>query len=263
MIASPAGHRRRCRQPSAGRPGRPHAAFDGDRRAFVLKPNTMGDAIDRTYSARLDCHYLLLVPEAVDAQTPLVVTLHGFGGNPEVMLRLTERLFDTPAVLVSMQGPNQFFLDPEAREVGYGWITNRRPAESVRLHQEMVLDATSEVAGQFQIPPERRLLVGFSQPVALNYRLAATHPDAFRGVIGICGGLPGDWENGAYQPVRAAVLHIARRNDTYYPPSVTEQYAERLRQRTRDVEFHLIDGGHRMPSDGFRIVAPWVRGVLR
>ncbi len=222
----------------------------------------MGEVVECSFSARLDCHYLLLAPAAVDERTPLVVALHGFGANPEIMLPLTRRLFASPPVMVSLQGPNQFFLGPGTRDVGYGWITNRHPAESIRLHHEMVLQAMGEAGRQFGIPPERRLLAGFSQSVALNYRFAATYPDAVRGVIGICGGLPGDWENGAYHPVQAAVLHIARRADEYYPPAVTGHYAERLRQRAGDVEFHLIEGRHQMPSDGSRIVGPWMSRIL-
>jgi predicted esterase len=217
---------------------------------------------DCSFSARLDCHYLLQAPEIVDTGTPLVVALHGFGENPEIMLQLTARLLENPPVLVSLQGPNQFFLRPSTREVGYGWITNRRPLESIRLHHEMVLYAMEEVGRQFGIPKERRLLAGFSQSVALNYRFAGTHPDAIRGVIAICGGLPGDWDDGAYLPVRAAVLHIARRADEYYPPDVTEHYPERLHRRAADVDFHLIDGSHRMPSDGKLVVGPWVRRIL-
>jgi len=222
----------------------------------------MADVADYHFSARLDCHYLLLAPDIVNAGTPLVVALHGFGMNPEIMLQLTPRLFESPPVIASLQGPNQFFLDPTTQNVGYGWITNRRPAESIRLHHEMVLHTIGKVGRQFAIPAGRRLLAGFSQSVALNYRFAATHPDAVRGVIGICGGLPGDWEGGADQPVSAAVLHIARRNDDYYPPSVTERYPERLRRRAADVEFHLLDGGHQMPSEGSRVIGPWLRRIL-
>jgi predicted esterase len=222
----------------------------------------MKDAIDRQFSARLDCHYLLQAPDVVDARTALVVALHGFSGNPESMLHLTARLFDRPPVLAALQGPYQFFLPAKNQEVGYGWITNRHPAESIRLHREMVLHVLDEAGRQFAIPPGRRLLLGFSQSVSLNYRLAATCPDAIRGVIAICGGLPGDWDEGDYQPVKAAILHIARSQDEYYPPAVTGHYAERLRRHAADVEFHLIDGGHQMPSDGKRLVSPWLRDML-
>jgi predicted esterase len=229
----------------------------------VLQPETMGDIHDRTFSARLDCHYLLLEPDVVDSVTPLVLTLHGFGANPIAMLHLTARLFERQPVIAALQGPNQFFLGAGNREVGYGWITNSRPGESIRLHHEMLLHAADEAGREFGIPSERRLLVGFSQSVGLNYRFAATHLEAVRGVIGICGGLPGDWDDGSYQPVTAAVLHIARSGDEYYPPTVTGDYAERLRRRAADVEFHLIEGGHQMPSGGSRIVGPWLSRILK
>ena len=222
----------------------------------------MSDPLDRTFSARLDCHYRLQAPDLVDRRTPLVVTLHGFGENPETMLHLTARLFDTPPVIAALQGPYQFFLSAKTQQVGFGWITNRTPADSIRLHRDMVLHVLDEAGRQFGIPPDRRLLVGFSQPVGLNYRLAATWPYAIRGVISLCGGLPGDWDEGAYQTVSGAVLHIARSKDEYYPSSVTEHYLKRLRRRAADVEFHLLDGGHHMPSAGGKIVGPWLRRIL-
>jgi hypothetical protein len=114
------------------------------------------------------------------------------------MLHLTARLFERQPVIAALQGPNQFFLGVGNCDVGYGWITNDRPTKSIRLHHEMVSHVADEAGKQFSIPPERRLLVGFSQSVGLNYRFVATHPDAVRRVIGICGGLPGDWDDGAY-----------------------------------------------------------------
>ena len=216
----------------------------------------------RTFSARLDCRYLLRAPDALGSQTTLVVALHGFGSNPETMLQLTAKLFDPSSLIAALEGPNQFFLGEKNREVGYGWITNRHPADSIRLHRDMVLHVLAEAGREFGIPPERRLLAGFSQAVGLNYRLAATCSDAVRGVLAICGGLPSDWDEGDYGPVKAALLHIARREDEYYPPAVTEHYPARLRVRASDVEFHLLDGGHRMPSNGNLIVEPWVRRIL-
>ena len=222
----------------------------------------MAEILDRSFSARLDCHYLLQGPDRVDERTPLVVTLHGFGSNPEGMLEQTARLFDTPPVIAAVQGPYQFFLSTNLREVGYGWITSRRPSESIRLHRDMIQHVLDEVGSEFGIPSARRFLAGFSQSVALNYRFASMCPDAVRGVIAVCGGLPGDWDNGTYAPVRASVLHIAARQDQYYPLSVTGSYAESLRRHASDVEFHLIDGGHLMPTSGSAIVTPWLQRIL-
>jgi len=216
----------------------------------------------RTFSARLDCHYLLHAPADVKPSTLLVATLHGFGQNPEIMLRLTERLLGPQRVIAALQAPSQFFLAQNSSEVGYCWATQKHSMESVRLHHDMLLYVLDEVGRQFAIPPKRRLLMGFSQPVGMNYRFAATHPQAVRGVIGICGGVPKNWEDGSYQKVQAALLHIARSEDEFYPPKVTEHYADRLRLRADDVEYHLLEGGHRFPSSAGPMVEEWIGRVF-
>lgn len=219
-----------------------------------------------TFSARLDCHYLVRAPDVVDSRTLLFVALHGFGQTPETMLPLTEKLVGSEHVVAAVEAPHAFFLPGKPRahlNVGCCWATSRHAASAIRLHHEMAQHVLCEAGREYGIPPERRFLVGFSQPVSLNYRFAATCPGAVRGVIGLCGGVPSDWATGNYQRVTASVLHIARREDEYYPPSVTELYPEKLRLRVEDVEFHLIDGGHRFPSKGDAIVAGWLGRILR
>jgi predicted esterase len=215
-----------------------------------------------TFTARLDCRYLCWAPESPDARTTLAVALHGFGSSAAVMLRLAAGLLGPRHAIVSLEGPHQFYLSQRSREVGYGWATHLHPDSSVRLHHEMVLHVLQEAGRELGIAPARRLLIGFSQPVGMNYRLAATHPEAVRGVIGICGGLPSNWEHGPYQRVLAAILHIARREDEFYPPEVTERYPERLRLRAADAEFHMLEGGHRFPSKAGPIVDRWLSRVL-
>jgi predicted esterase len=211
----------------------------------------------RTFSARLDCHYLVHAPDEIDASTLLVAALHGFGSNPEVMLRLTGALLGPRHVIAAIQAPSQFYVARGSKEVGYCWATHEHSEESVRLHHEMLLYVLDEAAREWAIPTERRLLAGFSQPVGMNYRFAATHPGAVRGVVGICGGVPGNWEQGPYQKVAAALLHIARAQDEFYPAAITEHYAERLRLRADDVEFHMLEGAHRFPSKAAPIVEKW------
>jgi predicted esterase len=127
----------------------------------------------------------------------------------------------------------------------------------------MLLHVMDEVGDECGIGADRRVLIGFSQPVGLNYRFAATHPDAVRGVIGVCGGVPRNWETGPYQKVSASLLHIARREDEFYPMDVTQQYEARLRLRADDVEFHLLEGGHRFPTAGKPIADAWLTRILK
>jgi len=215
-----------------------------------------------TFAARLDCHYLLYVPPAVTDKSLLVLALHGFGQTPEAMLRLTGIMLGQKHIIAALQGPNQFYVSQGSNQVGYCWITQRHSESSIRLHHEMVRHVLHEVGREYAIPPERRMLVGFSQPVGLNYRFAATYPAEVRGVIGICGGLPKNWEDGPYQKTAAALLHIARREDEFYKPEATERYPDRLRLRAADVEFHLLEGGHRFPSKAGPLVERWIERVF-
>ncbi len=216
-----------------------------------------------SFSARLDCRYLVQAPQVIDDRTVLVVALHGFSATPETMLRLTTGMMGPRHAVAALEGPNQFYLGPgSTSEVGYGWATHKHPDSSVRLHHDMLLHVLNEAGREYGIPAARRILAGFSQPVGMNYRFAATHPDQIRGVIGICGGIPRNWEEGPYQQVTAAVLHIARREDEFYKPEVTERYPDRLRLRAADVEFHMLDGGHRFPSKAKPIAEAWLERVL-
>ena len=215
---------------------------------------------ERIFPARLDCRYLLRPGEPGGA---LIVALHGFGANPEVMLQLVGQQVGSRHAIASLEGPFAFFLGAQTRDVGYGWVTNRRSTDAIRLHHDMVQHTLEDAGRELGIPAERRVVLGFSQPVSLNYRFAAARPGLVRGVAGICGGLPGDWNDLAPERIGAAVLHIARRADEYYPATVTEQFPARLRLRCEDVEFHQLEGGHRVPSEGAPLIQRWLDRLLR
>src|SRR5581483_5619025 len=59
-----------------------------------------------TFSSRLDCRYLLYAPEAIHERTRLVVALHGFSSNPDVMMRLTGHMMGDQDVIAAVEGPN-------------------------------------------------------------------------------------------------------------------------------------------------------------
>jgi len=196
----------------------------------------------------------------------LVIALHGYSSNPEAMLRLTTILLGEQHRIASLQAPNQHYVTdglPTPQAVaGYNWGIRQHWESSVRLHHDMVRRLLESLRQRFQIGPERCLLVGFSQPVGLNYRFVGTHPDEVGGVIGICGGVPRDWQEDKYEPVNAALLHISRDEDEFYPVANVKKFREQLRLHAEDVEFHLIPGPHRFPSKAGSIVEPWLKRVF-
>jgi len=224
-----------------------------------------------TTHVSLDVAYLLHVPPSVDERALLVLTLHGYGSNPEVMLRLSVPAVGEDCIVASLRAPNQAYAagspsaagspaptaGPTSDAVAYNWGTRRHPELNIKLHHEIVRAVAAQLRTRFSVDARRTVLMGFSQPVGLNYRLIGTHPDDAGGVIGICGGVPKDWEEDKYHPVAAPILHISRSEDEYFPTDYVRGFPDRLRKHARDVEFHLLPGAHRFPSKATPIIRAW------
>ncbi|MGZ8846244.1 MAG: alpha/beta hydrolase [Pyrinomonadaceae bacterium] len=203
--------------------------------------------IERTVTAEIKLHYDLIPAAAQPA--PLLIALHGYGASKWHATREAQAIVPEGFAIASLQGPHQHLKEPKQPggplRFGFGWLTNYRPEDSVAVHHRALLDIIESLVQEGVVDPEKIFLLGFSQSCALNYRFAFTHPNVLCGVIGICGGLPGDWEtNDQYQKTSAAVIHLAGTNDDFYPPSRVETYEAQLRERASDVTFRSYGAGH-------------------
>ena len=215
-----------------------------------MSNQTSGDkavSIERTLTSNIKLYYDVVAAESGPA--PLLITLHGYGASKWHALREAQAIAPARFAIASLQGPHQHLREPKTPggplRFGFGWLTNFRPEESVAIHHRALLELIDSLSGEGIADRKRVFLLGFSQSCALNYRFAFTHPNILRGVIGICGGMPGDWETSElYQPTQAGVFHLSGEHDEYYPTSRVSGYAAQLRMRAGDVEFKGYDAKH-------------------
>jgi predicted esterase len=234
------------------------------RRTERRENGTDGPALqtnERTLDARVKLYYDLHAPAG--APSPLLVALHGYGSSKSHMMREARAHAPEGFAVAALQGPHQHLKEPREPggplRYGFGWLTNFHPEESVALHQRALLDLIDALVAEGVARSDAVFLMGFSQSCALNYRFAFTHTAVLRGVVGICGGLPGDWEtNEAYGETRASVLHLSGARDEFYPPARVADYAERLRARARDVEARSYDAGHEFAPEMRADVRAWL-----
>ncbi len=206
-------------------------------------------ASEGTLGSQIKLYYDLNLPAAKPA--PLLIALHGYGANKRQMMREALAVAPEGFALVSLQGFHQHMKQPKEPggplRFGFGWLTNFHPEDSVAIHHQALLDLIANLADAGTVDRERIFLIGFSQTCALNYRFAFTHPNVLRGVVGICGGIPGDWETSeSYQPTAAAVFHLAGTRDEFYTPERVADYEQRLRLRAQNVTFKSYDAEHEM-----------------
>lgn len=227
----------------------------------------MSDVTEHRLTPPLACYYDLFTPPG-DERRPLLVALHGYGGDKASMMRLARRIVgDEAFVIAALQGPHHHLVMPtkESPQLGYGfgWLSNFKPEDSIALHHALVREVIATLMASGQADPARVFLLGFSQSVALNFRLAFTQPDLIRGVVAICGGIPGDWPKaeeaeGKYKKSEVDVLYLAAERDEYYTPERMRRNAEALETRARTVEFQSFDAAHEVPRASYAPIRQWL-----
>ncbi|HEY5885726.1 MAG TPA: hypothetical protein VIT88_13630 [Pyrinomonadaceae bacterium] len=216
---------------------------------------------ERTLKAEINLHYDLHRP--AQSPAPLLIALHGYGANKRQMMREAKQMAPPTFAIASLQGPHQHMKEPKEPggplRFGFGWLTNFKPEESVSVHHQALKDLITRLTAEGIADQERLFLMGFSQSCALNYRFAFAQPGVLRGVIGICGGIPGDWETSdVYQPTEAAVFHLTGRVDEFYTPERVADYEQRLGMRAREVRFQSYEAAHEIVPEMRADIRVWL-----
>ncbi|HXT64764.1 MAG TPA: hypothetical protein VN696_17110 [Pyrinomonadaceae bacterium] len=222
--------------------------------------------IERTLSAQIALRYDVIPANAPAA--PLLIALHGYGASKWHALREAKMIAPEGFALAALQGPHQHLREPKEKggplRYGFGWLTNFHPEESVAVHHRGLLEMIDGLVSEEIADRKKIFLLGFSQSCALNYRFAFAHPDVLRGVIGICGGLPGDWDtNPTYKQTPTSVFHLSGQHDEYYGPERVANYEQQLRQRAKDVDFRSYDAGHEISAAMRTDITTWLEDRLR
>ena len=217
---------------------------------------------DQTLSARINLYYDL--QPAPNAPAPLLIAMHGYGAFKEQMMREAQQMAPEDFAIASLQGFHQHMKEPRQPggppRYGFGWLTSYRSDESVAVHHQAVLDLIDKLAGEGVADPSQVFLLGFSQSCALNYRFAFTYPERLRGVVGMCGGIPGDWETSKVyrEAPRLDVFHLSGTEDEFYPPSRVADYEKQLGTRARSVASKSYHAAHEIVPEMRSDVKQWL-----
>jgi predicted esterase len=216
---------------------------------------------DRQLEARINLYYDLR--PGTSSHAPLLIALHGYGANKRQMMREAQLMAPDNFAIASLQGFHQHIKEPREPggplRFGFGWLSNFRSEESHAIHHRALLDLITILSDEGVADSRRVFLLGFSQSCALNYRFAFTHTDRLRGVIGICGGIPGDWDTSSlYRSAQLDVLHLAGTRDETYPPVRVQDYERQLKTRARSVVYKTYDATHEIVPEMRSDVVQWL-----
>jgi len=186
---------------------------------------------DLSLKAEINLYYDLHVPDGA-ANAPLLIAVHGYGAHKRYMMREARAVAPENFVIASVQGPHQHFRPTaDGYRIGFGWLTEHKPEEYIRIHHDFLLRIIDNLAADGLIDRSQIYLYGFSQSCALNFRFAFTYPDVARAIVGVCGGIPGDLDtNPIYKPFDAETLYLYGDDDEFYTQEKFADYEKRLRE---------------------------------
>jgi phospholipase/carboxylesterase len=174
---------------------------------------------------------VLAAGEPVERARAAMVMLHGRGARAEDILTLVSEL-DPPGLEQSAFA----FLAPQAAE--NTWYPNRffAPLESNEPWLSSALARVGEMLARIEaagVPPERVVLLGFSQGACLALEYAARNPRHYGGVVGLSGALIGPQDMSREYPGTLAGTPVflgCSDVDVYVSKDQVEQAAGALRR---------------------------------
>lgn len=227
---------------------------------WTINMNCENLQIDLSVKTEINLYYDLYVPENATKPAPLLVAVHGYGAHKHYMMREARLVAPKNFVVASLQAPHQHFRDSDGTfKTGFGWLTDYKAEESVRLHHNFLRQVIEKLAVDKIIDTEKIYLYGFSQACALNFRFAFTFPKILRGVIGACGGIPSDLAtNKIYQPTNAAVLYFYGERDEFYPLEKFQKFDQALKDYLPNFQSKSYDAKHEITNEMREDIRKWI-----
>jgi phospholipase/carboxylesterase len=196
---------------------------------------------------------------------PLVIGLHGLGGDAAGFVRLFNRiekpvpfLYCVPQAPYAFGGGSRLGYSWSLRDPGAGTAAQLR---SRLLAERYVLDVLAAVKREYRVDERRVFLLGFSQGAGMAFTIGLKHPEIFRGVIPV-----GGWSDpGEHRP--ADLDRVARHGQflVCHSPEdrvVTFSRCETAEKLLREHEIpHRVlryEGGHSMPRELLERIVAWI-----
>jgi phospholipase/carboxylesterase len=213
------------------------------------------------------CFSLVLPPaEAGPGPAPLLILLHGVGGNETSMMGLA-RALDPRFLRLVLRGPLAF--GPEA----YGWFhvdfTPAGPMHQVaeaEASRRMLADWIPGAVRQHGADPRRVYVLGFSQGAIMAMSLLLTRPDLVAGAVAWSGRILAETipdGQAAATLHRRDALVIHGRYDRTLP--VHHGQASRDRLQTlglRSVDYREPASGHEVTEEVLELTNAWLAREL-
>lgn len=187
---------------------------------------------------------------------PLVVLLHGHGGNEEQVMRWAPRLSRRNYICLGLRGTQRLGQRADGRP-GYTWGTD---GQCDTLTEDYIFRAIQQARRSYHVHSERIYLTGICEGSTIAYRMGLSYPERFAGVVSLNGSLPPRGSLFLRLPevrqLRAFIGHgIA---NPVVPFSQARSDFRLLYTAGMDVHLHSYPATHRLHANMLRDINRWI-----
>ena len=208
-----------------------------------LHPDMKYKMSGKTYS------YALYVPESATAKMPMIVIMHGMGGNgPNTIRGWMERLGD------------EFIVLCPTYPMGAWWSKNA---------EELVLNLIKETGASYNIDPDRVFLAGLSNGAIGAYLMGMFYPDHFAGIVPIAGSITKRYLHFLVNLNNTPTYMIQGEHDPVFPIELARRAHKILSDMKSPVVFRehkergAAHGGHFLPESEVPALVEWLKKQKR
>jgi len=186
---------------------------------------------------------------------PLLVFLHGQGGNEEEILRLAPGVSRRNYVAISLRGPVAIGLNREG-SLGYSWGDGAQLA----MIEDYLFGAIEQTQQYYHIHPDRIVLAGFAEGATLAYRMGMLYPGKINGVVALNGHMPRvDRPLLRLPELRSLGVFIGHGiANSVVPAGLVREDCKLLWSAGMEVKVHRYPTNHRLHPDMLRDLNRWV-----
>lgn len=201
------------------------------------------------------------LPQGETAGPPLILLLHGVGGNETNLLPLAERM-PASALVMSLRGP--LVRGPGS----YAWFGVEFTPEGPRINveeleasRECVADCIAEAVARYGADAECVYLVGFSQGAIIALALGLTQPTLVAGVVAMAGRIPAEVLPGLAAPGATAGLPVFVAHgtqDSIIAIGEARKARRVLEEERVALDYHEYASAHDLPSEAWEAALAWL-----
>ncbi len=217
------------------------------------KPSFSGD--EHFIKSTVYTKYEVYLPGGYDQSKtyPMIVGLHGYGGDLKRFARLLRLMKDRQVIYVVPEAPYPFMV---GRDIGYSWslwgMTDDEDLsnDSFAVSIDYVMNICAEVKREY--PVGKSYLMGFSQGAMLTFITGITRHENFDGLIGMGGELFVDVVQDKLDEAKQLPIYIIHgRGDNVVPYESANEAVEVFEKHGMTYHLESFDGGHQVDRESF------------